>query len=146
MVVILIYLVLIFQKDIILFQIFLLVIKIATGNIYKKKPKIFEYYGGIFLKQKDNNRSYLAKQGYYLRVIEQFKGLNIDTITRLNIKEYLASLNMISKSKNTYKGIIKEIFELALDDGVINFNPVLGIKLKADVKKDIQYYTKDEVN
>jgi integrase len=121
-------------------------IKIATGEIYKKKPKTFEYYGGIFLKQKDCNKSFLSKQGYYLRVINHFRGQNIDNITRLDIKEYLASLDMISKSKNTYKGIIKEIFELAVDDGVINFNPALGIKLKADIKKEIQYYTKDEVN
>ena len=121
-------------------------IKIATGDIYKKKPKTFEYYGAIFLKEKSLNRSFFQKQGYYLRVIEQFKGLNIDTITRLDVKEYLSSLKMISKSKYTYKSAIKEIFELALDDGVINFNPVLGIKLKADIKKEIQYYTKNEVN
>ena len=121
-------------------------IKIATGDIYKKKPKTFEYYGGIFLKEKSSNKSYFQRKGYYLKIINHFRGLNIDTITRLDIKEYLSSLKMLSKSKNAYKSVIKEIFELALDDCVVNFNPVLGIKLKPDVKKDIQYYTKDEVN
>jgi len=121
-------------------------IKIATGEIYKKKPKTFEYYGGIFLKQKDSNKSFLSKQGYYLRVINHFKGQNIDNITRLDIKKYLISLNMKTVSKGTYKSCVKEIFELAVDDGVINHNPALSIKLKADIREDIQFYTKEQVN
>lgn len=120
-------------------------IKIATGDIYKKKPKTFEYYGGIFLNQRDSDKSYHLKQGYYLRVIEHFKGQNIDTITRLDIKKYLISLNMKSKSKSVYKSCIKEIFELAVDDGVLGFNPALSIKLKQDFREDIQYYTKEQV-
>ena len=44
-----------------------------------------------------------------------------------------------------YKSCIKEIFELAVDDGVLNYNPALSIKLKSDEREDIQYYTKDEV-
>ncbi|MCW8954844.1 MAG: tyrosine-type recombinase/integrase, partial [Sulfurimonas sp.] len=120
--------------------------KIATGEIYKKKPKTFEYYGNIFLKQKDSNKSYHLKQGYYKKVIEHFAGQSIDTITRLDIKEYLNSFKITSKSKCIYKTTCKEIFELAVDDGVISFNPALDIKLKADVRKDVEYYTKDEVN
>lgn len=119
--------------------------KIASGDIYKKKPKTFEYYGSIFLKQKDSNKSFFLKQGYFLRVIEYFKDRNIDTITRLDVKEFLISLNMKSKSKTTYKSCIKEIFELAVDDGVISFNPALSIKLKQDIREDIQYYTKEQV-
>lgn len=120
-------------------------IKIATGEIYKKKPKTFEYYGGIFLKQKSINRSYFHKSSYYNRVIEHFKGKNIDTITRLDVKEYLLSLEMKSSSKNTYKSCVKEIFELGVDDGVIAVNPALNIKLKSDAKQEIQYYTRNEV-
>lgn len=120
-------------------------IKIATGEIYKKKPKTFEYYGDIFLKQKDSNKSFFLKRGYYDKVIEFFKGQNIDTISRLDIKKYLISLNMKSKSKTVYKSCIKEIFELAVDDGVLGFNPALSIKLKADNREDIQYYTKEQV-
>jgi integrase len=120
-------------------------IKIATGEIYKKKPKTFEYYGGIFLEQKESNRSFWQKRNYYLRVIDYFRGNNIDTITRLDVKKYLISLNMKSKSKAEYKNCAKEIFELAVDDGVINFNPALDIRLKPDKKEPIQFYTKEEV-
>jgi len=120
-------------------------IKIATGEIYKKKPKTFEYYGNIFLQQKNSNRSFTVKQEYYLRVIEFFKGREIDTITRLDIKRYLSSLNMKSVSLKVYKSCINEIFELAIDDSAIDFNPALNIRLRTDTKIEIEYYTKEEV-
>lgn len=120
-------------------------LEIATGRIHKKKPKKFEYYGNIFLKMKDGNRSYYAKQGYWKRVIEHFKGRDIDTITRLEVKQYLHNLDMKSKSKGAFKSCLKGIFELAVDDDIITSNPALSIKLKADEREDIQYYTKEEV-
>ena len=119
--------------------------KIATGEIYKKKPKTFEYYGYIFLKEKSNNKSYFSKSSYYRKVIEHFKGKNVDAITRLDIKQYLISLDMKSKSKNTYVTCLKGVLELAVDDGVISVNPALNIKLKSDRKEPIQYYKREEV-
>lgn len=119
--------------------------KIATGEIYKKKPKTFDHYGRIFLEHRDSNKTYHLKKGYWLRAIEHFKGREIDSITRLEVKQYLNSLDMLSKSKGAYKSCIKEVFELAVDDGVISFNPALSIKLKQDVRKDVQYFLRDEV-
>lgn len=119
--------------------------KIATGEIYKTKPKTFRYYGGIFLKSKESNRTYHLKSPYFQRVIDYFGDRNIDEITRLDIKQYLNSLDMKSKSKNDYKSCTSQIFELAVDDGVIDNNPALNIKLKADRREEVQYYTRDEV-
>lgn len=121
-------------------------LKISKGEMYKKKPKTFEYYGDIYLKQKESNKSFMNKLNLFLSVIDYFKGQNIDTITRLDIKQYLNSLNMETVSKGTYKSCIKEIFELACDDGVLNYNPGIGIKLKASVKKDIQFYNREEID
>ena len=121
-------------------------IKIATGDIYKKKPKTFKYYGDLFIRYKDSNKSFMLKIGYYNKVINQFGHLDIDKITRLDIKKYIISLNIKNVSKNVYKSCIKEIFEIALDDGVISNNPALSIKLKPEPKKEIDYYTKEEVN
>jgi integrase len=121
-------------------------IKIATGEIYKKKPQTFEYYGNIFLRQKKCIKSYSSKLPKWEKVIEFFKNRNIDTITRLDIKEYLNSLNIKSSSKATYRGALNGIFELAVDDGVMNFNPALNIRLSKDVKEAVKFYTKDEVN
>lgn len=119
--------------------------QIASGDIYKKKPKTFEFYGSIFLEEKQSNQSYDLKSPYWMRVIDYFRGRDIDTITRLDIKRFLSSLNMKSKSKNSYKSCVKEIFELAVDDGVISFNPALNIRLKPDRKSDIEHYSKEEV-
>ena len=46
-------------------------IKIATGDIYKKKPKTFKYYGDLFISSKDSNRSFFLKVGYYNKVIKK---------------------------------------------------------------------------
>jgi integrase len=121
-------------------------IKIATGDIYKKKPKTFEYYGYIFLQLKESNKNYWMRKSYWMRVIDYFRGQNIDNITRLDIKEYLISLNMKTKSKSIYKHCIKEIFELAIDDGILLYNPAQDIKEKPDRKEPIQFYSKEEVN
>jgi len=121
-------------------------IKIATGEIYKKKPKTFEYYGNIFLKQKSAYKSYSSKLPKWKRVIEFFKNSDIDRITRLDIKEYLNSLNIKSTSKDAYKNCVNEVFELAVDDGVIVNNPALNIKLPRDNREAIKYYSKEEVN
>lgn len=53
---------------------------------------------------------------------------------------------MLSKSKGAYKSCIKEIFEFAVDDGIISFNPALGIKLKPDVREDVQFYSREDVS
>lgn len=122
-----------------------LMAKIATGEIYKKKPKTFEYYGGIFLKEKSSIKSYFLKRDYFQRVIDNFGIMSIDAITRLDIKQYISSLNMKSVSKKTYISCLKEIFELAVDDEVITTNPALNIKLKQDSREDIKYYFREEV-
>lgn len=119
-------------------------LKIATGEIYKKKPKTFKYYGDIYLKQKSNDNNYFQYRGFYNIIFETFGLLNITEITRLDIKKYLMSLTI--SSKNPYKIVLKGVFELALDDGLIDTNPALNIKLDSIPKKKVEYYTKDEVS
>ncbi len=121
-------------------------IKIRTGEIYKKKSKSFEFYGSIFLKEKESIKTFQFKKNRFMDVINHFRKRDIDQITRLDIKRFLKNLDMKSTSKRVYKSCIKEIFELAVDDGVIKYNPALNIKLKADEREDVKYYTKEEVN
>lgn len=119
-------------------------IKISNGDIYKKKPKTFEYYGDIFLKQKSDDKNYIQMKRFYDKVLNKFIGIDIDRITRLDIKEYLLSLDI--KSKNPYKTVIISVFELAVDDGVISVNPALNIRMSKTVKKEVEYFSKKEVN
>jgi integrase len=50
------------------------------------------------------------------------------------------------KSKNPYKTVISSVLELAVDDGALQTNPALNIKLKQNEKRKVEYFTKDEVN
>jgi integrase len=50
-----------------------------------------------------------------------------------------------SRSKGIYKSALQEIFELAIDDGVLKTNPAVNIRLRADHKNAIDYFTKTEV-
>ena len=118
--------------------------KIATGEIYIKKPKTFEYYGSIYLKQKSEDNNYFRMKQFYEKMEKHFIGQDIDKISRLDIKQYLMDLAI--KSINPYKTILTAIFELAVDDGVIKVNPSQNIKLKTYQKRKVEYYTKDEVN
>ncbi len=121
--------------------------KIEGGDLYRKKDKSFKYYGEILLSIKEKTlRTYSVKEAYYLRVIEYFGSKDIDTITRLDIKQFYNSLNMKALSKGQYRTCVVETFELAVDDGVLQFNPALNIDLGKDEKTDIQYFTKEEVN
>lgn len=119
-------------------------IKIATGEIYKKKPSTFEYYGSIFLKQKQKLKSYSGKLPKWERTIEFFKNREITSISRLDIKEYYTSLDIKSSSMGAYKNCINEVFELAVDDGVMNFNPALNIRLAKEHREAIKFYSKEE--
>ncbi|MFA5214537.1 site-specific integrase [Sulfuricurvum sp.] len=118
---------------------------IITGEIHQKQPKTFGYYFDIFLTLKDSNRSYFVKKPIWNKVNEKFKNLDVDKITRLDVKSYINSLPIKSVSKGAYKTVLKEVLELAVDDGVLKTNPAINIKLHGDVQENIQYFTKEEV-
>lgn len=122
-----------------------LVRKIATGEIYKPKTKTFDHYFYIYEKSIDRTRTYHHKSWHRKRVLEEFKGRNIDTITRLEIKSFLLGINTKSRSKGAYSSTLIGTFEQAVDDGVIPVNPALDIKLPKEDKTDIEWFKKDEV-
>lgn len=118
---------------------------IATGEIHKPKPKSFDHYFHIYEKSIDRSRTYFHKQWHRNKVLEHFKGRNIDTITRLEIKQFLLELPIKSRSKGTYSGTLIGTFEQAVDDAVISVNPALDIKLPKEQKSEIEFFSKDEV-
>lgn len=118
---------------------------IATGEIHKKKPKTFGHYYHEFLKTKNNNRSYFNKKFHWDKLNEHFKDTDIDKITRFDIKTYLNDMTIKSSSKGVYKTALVEVFEMAVDDGVMKHNPAVNIRFKADLKTEVDYFTKEEV-
>lgn len=119
-------------------------LKIASGEIYKTKPKTFEYYGKIYLKQKSEDKNYFQMRQFYNKIALHFGDKDVDKISRLDIKQYFMQLDI--KSKNPYKTVISNVLELAVDDGALQNNPGLNIKLKPQPKKKVEYYTKEEVS
>jgi len=121
--------------------------KISRGDIYAKKDISFKAYGDYFLAEKEKTtKVFLTKLSRYIKVIDHFGKKDVTDITRFEIKQYLASLDMKSKSKRIYKSTIKEILELAVDDNVIINNPATAIVLASDTKDNVDYFTKDDVN
>jgi len=118
---------------------------IATGEIHKKKPKNFGYYFEIFLKRKSMLRSYSKKIDQWNITNNFFKDTDIDKITRLDLKNFLFDLPIKAISKKPYRVCLIQVFEMAIDDGVIRTNPALNISLPQEEKKDITYFSKDEV-
>lgn len=117
---------------------------IRTGDIFKGKAKDFNHYYGIFLKSKESLRSFSQKKTYFNRVLEHFDGRDVRHITRLDVKQYLASLNMKPASKMVFKSALKEILDLALDNDVITTNPAADIKNEPR-ETDVDFFSEDEV-
>ncbi len=121
--------------------------KIVDGNIFKKKDKSFKYFGNLLLLEKEKTiRSYSHRSCYYEKVIEYFDTKDIDTITRLECKQFISSLDMKPNSKNAYRSFLKEVFELAVDDNIISSNPALGLDTGKQEKTPVQFFSKKEVN
>lgn len=118
---------------------------IATGDIHKKKPSTFGHYYIQFLKRKNANSSYHKRVHQWEITNNHFKNMDISKITRLDIKSFILDMPIKSCSKGVYKSALLEIFEMAIDDRVIDINPCTNIKLPPDVKKEIDYFSKEEV-
>lgn len=118
---------------------------IATGEIHKVKPKKFGHYFVQFLKRKNANSSYDKKLHQWDITNKHFKDMDIDKITRLDVKSFILDMPIKSSSKDAYKSALVEIFEMAIDDRVIDINPAVNIKLPPDIKKEVDYFSKEEV-
>lgn len=118
---------------------------IATGEIHKNKPKTFGHYYVQFLKRKDVNSSYDKKIHQWGITNQHFKDIDIDKITRLDVKSFILDMPIKSSSKGVYKSALIEIFEMAIDDRIIDTNPAINIKLPTEVKKEVDYFSKEEV-
>lgn len=119
--------------------------RIATGEIYKQKPKTFGHYFDIYEKTIDRNRSYFTKKPHRQKVRDYFGDRNIDTITRLEIKQFVIEMPILSRSKGVYLTTLIGTFEQAVDDAVIATNPAIDIKLTKEPKPDIEWWSVDEV-
>lgn len=121
--------------------------KIALGEYgQNEESKTFKYYSEFFLEQKRKVKSFKDKEPCFNKVIEFFGKYDVNKISRFTVKKYLESLNIKNKSKIIYKSTIKDILDLAIDDGAIKENVALNIKFTGkDSFTKIKYFQKEEV-
>ncbi len=125
--------------------------KILLGEVSNtnKTAKNFEFYVDIYLRQKEELKSY---QEYYNIVMHQllplFKHRNISTIKRGEIKAWVdEKLQTVTPKRVRHiLGILSAIFEIAVEYEHIRTNPAKNIKLPHHKpKREMKPFSKEEV-
>ena len=89
--------------------------KIASGE-YKKVPKTVKYYSKKYLALQEKAKSYRDIARRVEAIDKAFGDRTIDSITKLNIKEWLNGFKIKNISKKNYLVALKGIFQVAYDD------------------------------
>lgn len=110
----------------------------------------FDHYANLYLKFKKNELKNSTFEKYQsiieLRLLPTFQNIPITEIKTSDIKLWLLDIEDVGgKSKRTYMGVIKGIFDEALYDELIEKNPVSRIRLPKVTKSIIYPFTPDEV-
>ena len=104
-------------------------------------------YAKIFLQQKEHLKTYDEIESQTEKVLAYFGAdTDIDKIRASHIRAWLNSFDRKKSTIKKYKGILKGIFDIALEDEVIDKNPVPAIKLHIkEEKPDIEPFKSEEV-
>jgi len=125
--------------------------KIFLGEIQDNKHRVreFDYYASIYLKQKENIKSYFEYQNIVInQLYPLFKNKKVNTITRGEIKEWVDKrLNEISpKRMKNILNILIAILDIAVEYEHIKENPAKNIKLPShSPTRQMQPFAKKEV-
>ncbi len=75
-----------------------------------------------------------------------FKNENIIFLEQDNIKDYIYSIKLSSKTKAHYLTVIKSFYKFLVNESIINKNPCEGIKMPKIDKKLPNYLNLDEID
>ena len=124
-------------------------------SVQQVKSKTFEYYASFFLQ--DYKRFYDYKNVEYRanKILIDFGSKDIKKITKFDIKRWLNLLvnkntnqELSKKTRLKYLRVFHGVYELAVDDNVIERNFTYDIKLTGGKRNlnDIKPFSTDEVN
>lgn len=119
--------------------------RIRLGDFSKPEQKKFSYYFSKYLNLHRSDKSFKTRNYIYTKVNAFFGNYDINSINRLQIKEFLERLPLKSSTKKDYLKCLKGVFDIALDDEAIETNKAVGIKLNADKKEAVQIFTSSEI-
>ena len=114
-------------------------------KVIKHESKKFSYYFEKFLELHKEDRNYIGRIYTYRKVNDFFQNFVISKITRLIVKDYLASLQVKDITKKEYLTCIKGVLNIALDDEVIDKNVAIGIHFKRNSKELSNPFSAQEV-
>ncbi|ACZ13010.1 tyrosine-type recombinase/integrase [Sulfurospirillum deleyianum] len=119
--------------------------KIASGE-YKKVPKTVRYYSQKYLALQENMKSYRYVECRVEAINKAFGDKTIDSITKLNIKEWLNSFKIKNISKKNYLVALKGIFQVAYDDEVIAKNIASEVSIGRYEQVEADPFSEEEVS
>lgn len=118
--------------------------KIASGE-YKKVPKTVSYYSKKYLAFQEKAKSYRDIARRVGAINKAFGEKTIDSITKLDIKEWLNSFKIKNISKKNYLVALKGIFQVAYDDEVIAKNIASEVSIGRYEQVEADPFSEDEV-
>ena len=126
--------------------------KILSGE-YKqlnKKAKEFEHYASIYLRQKEDLKSYYEYENIVTnQLLPLFKHKKVNEITKGEIKEWIDKRlqEISSKRMRNILNILIAILDVAIEYEHISVNPAKNIKLPSHKKvRDMKPFNEEEVN
>ena len=115
----------------------------------------FAHYATLFLVDYEKLHDYQNAKYRLNRILKDFGSQDIRAVTKLQVKQWLNSLlnsqtnaELTKNSKSKYLRIFHGVFELALDDNIIDKNFTYDIKLVGEKRNlnDIRPFSTHEVN
>ena len=122
--------------------------KIASGELtLDKKPVKFDEYAQKYIILKDDKKTAIEIAQKVELIMRYFNGRDITTIKRGEIREFATHLleTRTPKTVRNYIGVLKGIFDMAIDYEAISVNPAKDIKLPQHKKAEIEPFTPAEV-
>jgi integrase len=121
--------------------------KIIIGDINGLTAKDLNHYAKIYLKDKEHLKTYYQTQTIVKVLMDRFGQIKIDKITRGMIKDFVRDRLEINTPKrvSSYLSPLRGIFDIAIDEEVIKYNPCNNIKLPKHTKKSVEPFSREQV-
>ncbi|MCF6207253.1 MAG: site-specific integrase, partial [Sulfurovum sp.] len=122
--------------------------KILLGEVGKEKPKTFEYYSQLYLRDKKHLKSYPQIVNKVALINQTFGSMPITRIKRSDIKNWVNNRLEVNSPKTVkeYLVDIRGVFNIAIDHDHIKENVAKNIDLPTHQKEAIEPFTPQEVN
>ena len=120
--------------------------KLHKPSLYSLK---FEEYGNYVLNITSSGRNSFSQHETmqkFKKLCEFFHNIEITDIRTSLIMEWQNSLNFAPKTILNYRSVLNLILETALNDTIIDRNPLNGVKAPKNKKELTEYYNLDDIN